>query len=127
MNATMKPTPARAAIVKASATPRSARFSALVPRIGKRSRRWTMCTPSASAPASIACSGVISRSSSSVGAALSSPWVVLTGSSLRSTGSTIISAPTPPTQITMRLGHRADAVDAVAAGVLGRLQRLDVG
>src|SRR4051794_37998742 len=49
---------------KARATPRSARFSALVPRTGKRSRRWTMWMSSVSAPATITSSGDICRSSS---------------------------------------------------------------
>ena len=79
----MNPIPARAEMAKQAATPRSARFSARVPRTGKRSRRWTMWTPSASEPAIITSSGDIVRSSSAVSGSL---WaedfsVVLTVSS----------------------------------------------
>ena len=97
-------------------------------RIGNRSRRWTMWTPSASAPAIIASSGVISRSSSAVGR---SCRVGVGCAHVRRHVSVvahcdfapihrmaIISAPTPADPDHDRLGHRADPVDAAAARVL---------
>ncbi len=94
----MNATPAIAAIRKQAATPRSARFSAFVPRIGNRSRRWTMWMSSVSAPAIIRSSGVIARSSSAVCCCTGPcvPWgaparvisssLVLIATVLRSTG-----------------------------------------
>src|ERR1700709_931376 len=94
----------------ASATPRSARFSALVPRTGKRSRRWTMWMSSVSAPASIASSGDICRSSSAVGSGFGS----VTGlrSDPQDHDHDQADAGHPDDD---RLGHRADPADSGAA------------
>src|SRR3954447_24556787 len=122
MNATMKPTPAAAEMRKASATPRSARFSALVPRTGKRSRRWTMWMPSVSAPATITSSGDICRSSSADRSGLLS----LTGLRSDPQDHDHDQADTADPDHD-GLGHRADPADPAAARVGRGLHVLDVG
>src|SRR3954452_4242170 len=120
----MNPNPHSPETAKAAATPRSARFSALVPRTGNRSRRWTMWMSSVSVPASITSSGDICLSSSADGSGFGVPCS-LTGLRSDPQDHDHDQAHTAdPDHDGLR--HRADPVDAGPAGVGRSLERLDV-
>ena len=141
MKATMKPTPASAATTKNADTARSARFSALVPGIGNRLRRCTMCTPCEAAPM-IICSSVLSSRSSSASGTTASPcgWALARGVAVPWASCWVEVMPSPrstrsPARARRRRAPRARCPSdtgpirsmPLPPGSFDCLQRLDVG